>query len=232
MRLPPLDSGSRRRFWKPSRALAVTSALVVLAWPSSSRASEGAEGPHHEASEERDASARHGGHLKEHTENLLGAKALALFLIVPAEPAEPVGPVEPAPEGEHTEDAGGHELHPRFGASVFYERELIQNRLEFEIQIALVGGGGMFIMPIDLLLKKPFHVNHRVTPYIGVGPALDAVFTDGEQEVLVGLTSAAGVYVWFSKYAGIDVEIDYTIVVSEHGIEHAPCFGVGPAFHF
>lgn len=189
-----------------------------------SLASEGAEGPreakaHVPEHDGEHGDLEHGGEVKEHTENLLGVKALALLLIGP--PAE-----------EHEGESEGREVSPRFGGSVFYERELVQNWLEFEIQIGLVGGGGMFIMPIDVLLKKPFHVNHRVTPYIGGGPALEALFVNGEQEVVGGLTAAAGVYVWFSKYAGIDVEVDYTLVFSEHGIEQAPCIGVGPVFHF
>ncbi len=231
MRHPSPDRGTCRPPTATPRAapwlFALATALAVFTHATSSRASE-REGPQesHAGGEEHHGERDHGGELKEHTENLLGAKAIALFLFAPTPAPEGEG------EGEHAEDAGGYEFHPRFGASVFYERELLQNRLEFEIQIGLVGGGGMYIMPTDILLKKPFHVNHRVTPYIGAGPALEAVFADGEQEVVVGLTSAVGVYVWFSKYAGIDVELDYTLVFSEHGLEHAPCIGVGPVFHF
>ena len=211
----------------PGRRVAALTAALALACVAEARADEGdreVEGPAGHALEpagddEEPEACVHGGHHKEHTRNLLGGKLIGLVTIARAH----------AEEGEEPPEV---EQSPFFGGSVFYERELLRNKLEFEIQFALVTSGDVHVAPMDILLKRAFHAHHRVTPYIGGGPALELVTEGDEREVLLGMTAASGVYLWFTRSFGVDIELDYTLLVTDHGIEHAPCFGIGPVAHF
>ena len=53
------------------------------------------------------------------------------------------------------------------GISVYYERNLIAGWLEIEPAIAVFWVEDEIVVPIEVLLKKPFHVNHVVNPYAG-----------------------------------------------------------------
>ena len=155
----------------------------------------------------------YGGEHKEHTANLMGTKGLALTTITPAR------------------DGEGPSAVPHFGASLFYERELVTGWLELEFNVALVSAPGGLAIPIDVLLKKPFHVNRHVTPYIGLGPAFEIEVLE-EPEFFGGVTAATGLYVWFSRTVGIDVELDYTARFGREGVAHGMGGGMGPVIHF
>lgn len=155
----------------------------------------------------------YGGEHKEHTANLLGAKGLALTTITPAR--ETTGPT----------------AVPHFGASLFYERELVTGWLELELNVALVSAPGGLAIPIDLLFKKPFHASRHVTPYVGLGPALEVEVLE-DTEVFGGVTAATGLYIWVSRFVGFDIELDYTARFSAEGMAHGVGGGVGPVVHF
>lgn len=163
----------------------------------------------------------HGGHAKKHTSNLLGAKALLVGSL--AETGT-------APMSEHGDPEPGHvaAIHP--GVVVFYEREIIAEWLELELNVGMVSAHEGLRVPIDLLAKKPFHVAKRATLYVGIGPSLE-LFTDG-QPPLGGVTGGLGSYLWLTRNFGIDVEIDYTAHFLLPGIEHVVTAGLGPVLHF
>jgi hypothetical protein len=163
----------------------------------------------------------HGGHAKRHTRNLLGAKALLVGSL--AETGT-------APMSEHGDPEPGHvaAIHP--GVVVFYEREIIAEWLELELNVGMVSSHEGLRVPIDLLAKKPFHAAKRATLYIGIGPSLE-LFTDG-QPPLGGVTGGLGSYLWFTHNFGVDLEIDYTAHFLLPGIEHVVTAGLGPVLHF
>ncbi len=67
--------------------------------------------------------------------------------------------------------------------------------LELELNVALLSAPDGFHVPIDLLFKKPFHINRHFTPYIAVGPALEARLED-TNSLTGGVTAAAQLTVW------------------------------------
>ncbi len=162
----------------------------------------------------------HGGHHKAHTRNLFGAKALVVtsWAITGAD--------ETGAHGESPEWA-----ESGLGVSIFYERELVANWLEIEPNLALIDGPVGMQVAIDLLLKKPFHIGRRLTPYLSLGPALE-LFPKNEHSPLFGITGGVGVYVWPGRDFGLDIEIDYTAHFVRPGIEHVTTFGIGPVVHF
>lgn len=192
------------------------SAWAVVAEPEPEPVCPGTDGATHQPCPDRCV---FGGEHKIHTQNLVGLKGLALVTIAPSEGAE----LEP--------EAAGPSVTPHFGASFFYEREAVENWLEIELNVAVLSAPGGVLLPVDLLLKKPFHAGRHVTAYVGLGPALEIEILDGT-EVFGGLTGATGLYVWVTKNVGVDIELDYTLIVERGAIAHGLGGGVGPVFHF
>ncbi len=125
-------------------------------------------------------------------------------------------------------DMGDHLV---FGAGPFYERELVPGVLEVEVAVLLFRGRGTTVMPVEVLLKKPFHASEHFTGYVGVGPTLDFVFEDGERRVLPAIVAAGGGYVWANSHIGVDVEVAVGHVFERPGLQEV-VFATGPVLHF
>jgi hypothetical protein len=99
------------------------------------------------------------------------------------------------------------------GISVYYERNLIAGWLEIEPAIAAFWVEDETVVPIEVLLKKPFHANHVVNPYAGLGPELALLFTPHGNRARFGLKFVGGSYFWFREGPwGLDVEIAYVLL--------------------
>ncbi len=198
----------------PRRALTTALTLTLAALIAAPAHAESREGVGVEAPmPTRAGEHTHGGQTKQHTQNLVGAKALTALAVT---------------RGHDGEAAGAT---PHYGVSVYYERELVADWLELELNVATLTAPEGLHLPVDLLFKKPFHVSRHVTPYLAVGPALEARF-EAARSIAGGVTAATGVYIWFTRYFGIDLEIDYTLLKTGEGLEHVPALGFGPAAHF
>lgn len=116
-----------------------------------------------------------------------------------------------------------------FGFGVSCERNVVHGWLEIEAVLSAAHVEETWLLPIDLLFKKPFHFGH-VQPYIGVGPAM-TLNADHLDEPAFGAAFALGAYLWFGDHAGLDVELSYSIV-SEAAIIQEFIVAVGPAVRF
>lgn len=67
-------------------------------------------------------------------------------------------------------------------------------------------------VPVDLVLKKPFHPLPWLNPYVGLGPTVVAELAGEESEVLAGLVAVAGSYFWLTGAIGVSAELDYNVV--------------------
>lgn len=128
------------------------------------------------------------------------------------------------------------------GFTLFYERNLIEGWLEIELASAFVFIERERIVGFDLFLKKPFHINHVVNPYVGVGPNLSILISreeevEGEGEVREtrtrgGIVWTAGSYFWLERSRfGFDVEVVYLLLFN-NGLSHEFTVEAGPAFRF
>ncbi len=147
-----------------------------------------------------------------HWNNLLGAKAIGVAALPHEQP--------PNIEGQA-------------GVGLLYERTLVRGWLELELSTnaLVVEGGRGAHLPIDVLLKKPFHVGHRIDPYIGAGAAV--TFGLGEERFVgAGAVATVGTYFWVHPRVGLLAEIDYAAVVEPRGWQHELEFGSGPVFRF
>ncbi len=107
---------------------------------------------------------------------------------------------------------------PGILAGLSYERTIVPRWLEIEISapvaVLLEDEHTIVAVPIDVHFKKPFHLSPRVTPYVGIGPALD-IEVAPELKLFYGGSLAVGTYVWFNDSVGLDVEADYNLVVKD-----------------
>ena len=117
------------------------------------------------------------------------------------------------------------------GFGAFVERSLIPGWVEVELSASVVRieAEEAWIVPIDLLLKKPFHFGD-FCPYIAVGPTV--VYVGGEERAwFAGGAAVVGAYLWLNEAWGIDFEVDYAIV-DENGIQHELTVAAGPTLRF
>lgn len=97
-----------------------------------------------------------------------------------------------------------------FGGGAFFEFTAIENWLEIEASFHYLLAHGKSELPIDVLLKKPFHVNNWFHPYVGLGGvAVPVLATDTEPLAFHGgVAAVGGAYFWFSQHVGWSAEIN------------------------
>lgn len=98
------------------------------------------------------------------------------------------------------------------GVGVFGSYVVVPGWLEVEGAALVEGGHEGSLVPVVLLLKKPFEVSHAVEPFIGVGPELIVVPAHGEGGPVVvelGGEAVVGTYVFFSRHVGASVEATF-----------------------
>ena len=118
------------------------------------------------------------------------------------------------------------------GISVYYERNLIAGWLEIEPAIAVFWVEDEIVVPIEVLLKKPFHANHVINPYAGFGPELALIFAPHGNRARFGLKFVGGSYFWFREGPwGVDLEIAYVLLFDDHTV-HEFALETGFAFRF
>ena len=126
---------------------------------------------------------------------------------------------------------GGEELEGVFGGGSFLEFTVIENWLEIEAAVNVVKTtAGPVEIPVDVLLKKPFHVNTWLHPYVGLGPAV--VLVAGKSKVDVGLATAAGSYFWLTQHVSLSAEIDNNVLAGDGKVLYEVGGKTGVVFGF
>ena len=122
--------------------------------------------------------------------NVLGAKVIGIASIPFGEPQN---------------------VEPQAGIGLLYERTLVPMQLQSEFSAHVVSTPLGLHVPIDLLLKKPFHVSHRFEPFLGLGGVV--TFALGrERFAAAGAIGSAGLFFWLRESFGLLLEADYAIV--------------------
>lgn len=129
------------------------------------------------------------------------------------------------------------------GFSPFYERNLIHGWLELETALVVAFTDRERVVGFDVFLKKPFHANQKVNPYVGIGPNVAILIGPEEGEdpgagevrevrTRAGLLLTAGSYFWFGEGRwGLDAELVYLLLFND-GLTHELAVEVGPSFRF
>ncbi|MCP4676873.1 MAG: hypothetical protein GY854_15430 [Deltaproteobacteria bacterium] len=120
------------------------------------------------------------------------------------------------------------DIHHFGGGGVFFEVLLIPHWLEIELCVRALGNSHGVILPIDVLLKIPFHVNEVFHPFIGLGPTVVPSFM-GENEIFFGGVVALGSYFWVTHSWAVTAELNYNLIY-EHGVVNEVGVNVGVAY--
>ena len=104
------------------------------------------------------------------------------------------------------------------GGGGFFEFTAVENWLEIEASFHYLRAHGANELPIDVLLKKPFHVNSWFHPYVGVGGVVVPVLATDVEPLVVhgGVAAVGGAYFWFSKHVGWSAEINDNLLFGGH----------------
>lgn len=122
--------------------------------------------------------------------NVLGAKVIGIASIPIGEPQD---------------------VEPQAGIGLLYERTLVAMRLAAEFSVHVVSTPLGPHLPVDFLLKKPFHISHRFEPYLGLGGVV-SIALGRERFVAAGAIGSAGLYFWFREGFGLLLEADYAVL--------------------
>ena len=118
-----------------------------------------------------------------------------------------------------------------FGPGVFLERILIPHVLEGEVTSAATFNSHGALIPVDILLKKPFNVSPMFEPFVGVGFAMAIHVADGHAALHPGVIFSGGTCIWLGRHVGISLEVDYSIV-AEDGVTMELELATGVAYRF
>jgi len=105
--------------------------------------------------------------------------------------------------------------------------------LELELAAAFLLSEELHAVPMELLLKKAFHVDPRTDLFVAAGGVLSYVNREeGESVLLKGAIFTVGGYLWHSTQFGLVVELAYALYFLEARIEHDVEGAVGVAYRF
>jgi hypothetical protein len=125
----------------------------------------------------------------------------------------------------------GGEWEGHFGVGGFLEFTPIPRWLEIEIGLRVLSGKEGVELPLDLTLKKPFHLNEWIHPFVGLGPTV--LFTPAEDAspAHIGLNTMVGSDFWLSHHVGVSFELNYNLISNE-GAVHEAGGGAGVIFGY
>lgn len=136
---------------------------------------------------------------------------------------------------------------PLFGPGIDLEAELWPHGLEVEFAAAALLGDGFTSVPLELLLKKSFHVETKMDLFIAAGGILNVVDRRGvsqdqmshggdadqsNTEVHPGGIVLIGAYMWQGTHFGILIEMSYAMLSESGQLEHDVEGAVGVAYRF
>lgn len=105
--------------------------------------------------------------------------------------------------------------------------------LELELAAAFLLSEELHAVPMELLLKKAFHVDPRTDLFLAAGGVLSYVDREeGDSDLLQGMIFTAGGYLWHSTQFGLVVELAYALYFLDERVEHDVEGAVGVAYRF
>jgi hypothetical protein len=113
----------------------------------------------------------------------------------------------------------GDEKESHLGLGGFFEVSAIHNWLEIEFGLRMLSGKDGVEIPLDLVFKKPFHLNSWIHPYVGLGPTVLLTPGSSESAAHLGLATAVGSYFWLTRHTGLTAELNYNLI-SDGGAVH------------
>jgi hypothetical protein len=104
----------------------------------------------------------------------------------------------------------GHE-RSNYGGVIGAESEPIENWLEVEADLTLLGTNGRRELSGDFIVKKPWHVSPTIELEAGLGPSLSKTLNRSESGGPWGIEFAAEFIYWHDRDIGWFVEPAWTV---------------------
>ncbi|MEQ9504042.1 MAG: hypothetical protein RIT81_44715 [Deltaproteobacteria bacterium] len=120
---------------------------------------------------------------------------------------------------------------PLFGPGLDAELFLWDGGLELELAGAALLGHQVTSIPLELLLKKTFHVEERMDLFVAAGGIMNVVLhSEDPTSVVPGGIVLFGAYVWQGAHFGLVVEMAYAMLDKREHFEHDLEGAVGVAY--
>jgi len=98
------------------------------------------------------------------------------------------------------------------GLNAFVEWNAIDEWLELELGASILATDGGVVVPVDLLLKKPFTITHSLELMVGFGPEMVQFAAPGDQATVWGVEGALDLMLWPTQHYGLWVEPSYDLL--------------------
>src|SRR6266852_1291888 len=120
------------------------------------------------------------------------------------------------PAGEWPSHEGAN-----FGGTVAIEKSIIENWLEIEAGLTMLGTTGQRELSGDIIFKKPFRISPNFEFMIGVGPSISRTLNGEDQSTTVSAAFTLDFMFWPTPNVGWFVEPTWT-VNPRNGHNHSP----------
>jgi len=98
------------------------------------------------------------------------------------------------------------------GANVMVEWDAIDDWLELEIEASILSADRGTEIPVDLTIKKPFHLTRWAEVMIGVGPEVVQVSNPTTKATYFGASAVLDFMFWPTQRFGLWVEPSYDLI--------------------
>jgi hypothetical protein len=114
------------------------------------------------------------------------------------------------------------------GFGVFVERSFLHHAVELELSVVAADVNANTVLPVDLLVKHAHRVSKTLSVFAGAGGSVVLKDTAPSSS---GLTASVGAYYWATPHWGVDMEVDYSLLVVG-GSGQEVCMAAGPVLRF
>ena len=121
------------------------------------------------------------------------------------------------------------EAEAAYGGGVMIEWEA-QEHVSLAFNVRVLSAGHAVELPMDLLVKVPFHVTQWFHPFFAVGPTVIPIVSGGSGTHFGG-AAVAGADLWVSDHVGLVAEVAYN-AISNHGLQNEAGGNLGVIFGF
>jgi hypothetical protein len=108
------------------------------------------------------------------------------------------------------------EIHHHLGGGVFFELTLAPQALALEISAKWMSAAAGYELPLDIMLKVPFHVSRVLHPYLGAGFVAVLAVDDGVAAHFGGGV-IGGSQFWLTDQVGLLAELCFNLLYG-HGL--------------
>jgi hypothetical protein len=113
-----------------------------------------------------------------------------------------------------------HDVDTHFGGALGLSLGVIPEKLDVDLTAQFVSSESGSLLPISLLMKRPFYISRVVRPYVGAGLRIEVPITSSD-ETHLGIATSYGSYFWFKPNLGLFAEVNANVMFAHRGTPEA-----------